>query len=253
MELNYKKYGSGNPFIILHGLFGSSDNWHTHGKKLAEYFEVYLIDQRNHGDSGWSDDFSYDIMAEDLHEFVKAHQLERFILLGHSMGGKTAMRFAQMYPEYIEKLIIVDMGVKEYPITHDRIIEGLKSIDLKIIKTRKEANQKLSEYVEENTVRQFLLKNLVRDSKEGFSWKINLKILDKKLPEIVMALPEQEALIDTLFISGGQSEYILPEDETNIRKRFPLATFYSIERAGHWIHAEAPEEFMEQVLGFSLL
>lgn len=253
MELNYKKYGSGSPFIILHGLFGSSDNWHTHGKKLADYFEVYLIDQRNHGDSGWSDDFSYDIMAEDLYEFIKEHQLKEVILMGHSMGGKTAMRFAQKYPEDIEKLIVVDMGVKEYPITHDRIIEGLKSIDLETIKTRKEANQQLSEYVEGNTVRQFLLKNLTRNSNSGFSWKINLKVLDEKLSEIIKALPEHETLIETLFISGGQSEYILPEDQSTIKKWFPLASFYSIERAGHWIHAEAPEEFMEQVLGFSLL
>lgn len=253
MELSYKKYGEGRPFIILHGLFGSSDNWHTHGKKLAEYFEVYIIDQRNHGDSGWSDDFNYDIMAEDLHEFVTTHNLKEFILMGHSMGGKTAMRFAQMYPEEIDKLIVVDMGIKEYPITHDRIIEGLKAIDLKATKTRKEADQKLSEYIKVKTIRQFLLKNLERESTGGFSWKVNLKILDEKLPEIVKALPSQETLIDTLFISGGQSEYILPEDKDAIRKAFPLASFYTIERAGHWIHAEAPEEFMEEILSFSLL
>ena len=253
MELSYKKYGEGRPFIILHGLFGSSDNWHTHGKKLAEYFEVYIIDQRNHGDSGWSDDFNYDIMAEDLHEFVTTHNLKEFILMGHSMGGKTAMRFAQMYPEEIDKLIVVDMGIKEYPITHDRIIEGLKAIDLKATKTRKEADQKLSEYIKVKTIRQFLLKNLERESTGGFSWKVNLKILDEKLPEIVKALPSQETLIDTLFISGGESEYILPEDKDAIRKAFPLASFYTIERAGHWIHAEAPEEFMEEILSFSLL
>ncbi len=253
MKLNYKKYGEGTPFIILHGLFGSSDNWHTHGKKLADYFEVYLIDQRNHGESEWSEEFSYDIMAEDLHEFVVQHKLDEFILMGHSMGGKTAMRFAQMYPDKIKKLIVVDMGVKEYPITHQKIIEGLQSIDLETTKTRKEANEKLSEYVKENTVRQFLLKNLTRNKQKGFSWKINLKVLDEKLPEIVKALPVEEVLVDTLFLSGKRSDYILPEDEATIKKYFPLASFYAIENTGHWIHAEAPDKFMEEVLEFSLL
>ncbi|HLW29908.1 MAG TPA: alpha/beta fold hydrolase [Brumimicrobium sp.] len=253
MELNYKKYGEGKPFIILHGLFGSSDNWHTHGKKLAEYFEVYLVDQRNHGDSKWSDEFSYDLMAEDLHEFIQKHALEEVIIMGHSMGGKTAMRYAQLYPENVEKLIIVDMGVKEYPISHDGIIEGLKSLDLDTISSRSEANKELAKSIGNSAVRQFLLKNLNREEQNRFSWKINLPILEEKLHEIVSALPKKETLIDTLFIAGGQSDYILPEDHDNIRKYFPLAEFHVIERAGHWIHAEAPEEFMEEVMGFTLL
>lgn len=253
MELNYKKYGEGKPFIILHGLFGSSDNWHTHGKKLAEYFEVYLVDQRNHGDSKWSDEFSYDLMAEDLHEFIQKHALEEVIIMGHSMGGKTAMRYAQLYPENVEKLIIVDMGVKEYPISHDGIIEGLKSLDLDTISSRGEANKELAKSIGNSAVRQFLLKNLNREEQNRFSWKINLPILEEKLHEIVSALPKKETLIDTLFIAGGQSDYILPEDHDNISKYFPLAEFHVIERAGHWIHAEAPEEFMEEVMGFTLL
>ncbi|HLV42584.1 MAG TPA: alpha/beta fold hydrolase [Brumimicrobium sp.] len=253
MELNYKKYGEGKAFIILHGLFGSSDNWHTHGKKLADYFEVYMVDQRNHGDSDWSDEFSYDLMAEDLHEFIQKHDLKEIILMGHSMGGKTAMRYAQLYPESIDKLIVVDMGVKEYPITHDGIIEGLKSLDLKTIESRGEANKALSEYIRNSAIRQFLLKNLNREGQNDFSWKINLPVLEEKLPEVVRALPVKETMIETLFISGGQSDYVLPEDQDNIRKYFPLADFYTIERAGHWIHAEAPEEFMEEVLGFALL
>src|SRR5690554_6015960 len=253
MELNYKKYGEGKAFIILHGLFGSSDNWHTHGKKLADYFEVYMVDQRNHGDSDWSDEFSYDLMAEDLHEFIQKHDLKEIILMGHSMGGKTAMRYAQLYPESIDKLIVVDMGVKEYPITHDGIIEGLKSLDLKTIESRGEANKALSEYILNSAIRQFLLKNLNREGQNDFSWKINLPVLEEKLPEVVRALPVKETMIETLFISGGQSDYVLPEDQDNIRKYFPLADFYTIERAGHWIHAEAPEEFMEEVLGFALL
>jgi pimeloyl-ACP methyl ester carboxylesterase len=253
MDLNYKKYGEGKAFVILHGLFGSSDNWHTHGKKLAEYFEVYLVDQRNHGDSGWSDEFSYDLMAEDLHEFIQKHDLKDIILMGHSMGGKTAMRYAQMYPENIEKLIVVDMGVKEYPISHDGIIDGLKSLDLQVITSRSQANKRLAEYIGSSAIRQFLLKNLNREDQDKFSWKINLSVLDNKLSEIVCSLPKKETLIETLFIAGGQSDYVLPEDHDDIRKYFPLADFYTIESAGHWIHAEAPEEFMEEVLGFALL
>ncbi|PKR80213.1 alpha/beta hydrolase [Brumimicrobium salinarum] len=253
MKLNYKKYGKGKPFVILHGLFGSSDNWHTHGKRLADYYSVYLLDQRNHGDSDWSNEFNYDLMAEDLHEFVQQHNLEEIILMGHSMGGKTAMRFAQLYPDMVEKLIVVDMGVKEYPISHDGIIDGLKSLDLDKITSRSEANKQLESTIKVGAIRQFLLKNLNREDQNSFSWKINLPVLEEKLPEIVKALPNIETMLDVLFISGGQSDYVLAEDHQSIRNIFPLAEFYCIESAGHWIHAEAPEEFMEQVLKFALL
>jgi len=253
MELNYKKYGAGQPFLILHGLFGSSDNWHTHGKKLAEYFEVYLIDQRNHGDSEWSDDFDYDIMAEDLHEFIEEHGLKNIILLGHSMGGKTAMRYAQSHPENIDKMIIVDMGIKGYPVTHDVILEGLASIDVENITSRREASEQLAKYVPQPTVRQFLLKNLHRDKETGFSWKINIPVLTEKLPEIIKELPNEESMVDVLFIAGGKSDYIVDEDHDDIRKLFSLARFYTIEEAGHWIHAEAPDKFMNKVLEYTLL
>ncbi|PWH85048.1 alpha/beta fold hydrolase [Brumimicrobium oceani] len=252
MELHYKQFGEGKAFIVLHGLFGSSDNWQTHGKKLGEYFDVYLVDQRNHGESGWSDEFSYDVMAEDLHEFIQSHHLEEIILMGHSMGGKTAMRYAQKYPEMIDKLIIVDMGIKEYPVSHDTIIEGLKSIDLSVIHSRSGASEQLSKYINNKSIRQFLLKNLYWKEKGQLAWSINLPVLEEKYAEIIKALPEVETLIDTLFIAGGKSDYVLEEDHDAIRKLFPLADFHTIDRAGHWIHAEAPEEFIEEVLGFAL-
>ena len=252
MELQHKQFGEGKAFIILHGLFGSSDNWQTHGKKLAEYFDVYLIDQRNHGESGWSDEFSYDLMADDLHEFIQANNLKEIILLGHSMGGKTALRYAQKHPEMIEKLIIVDMGIKAYPISHDGIIEGLKSIDLSVIDSRSGASKQLAKHISNRSISQFLLKNLYWKEKGQLAWSINLSVLENKLPEIVKALPELETMVETLFIAGGQSDYILPEDHDSIRAIFPLADFFTIERAGHWIHAEAPEDFIERVLGFAL-
>ncbi|MGM0478765.1 MAG: alpha/beta fold hydrolase [Bacteroidota bacterium] len=252
MQLHYKKMGSGQPLIILHGLFGSSDNWQTHGKKLAEYFEVYLVDQRNHGKSDWSEDFDYDFMAQDLHEFIEEHQLEDVILIGHSMGGKTIMRYAQLYPDSIEKMIVVDMGVKSYPIHHDTIIEGLKSINLDAISSRGEAREQLSNYIEEKSIRQFLLKNLYWIEKGKLGWRINLPVLEERLPEITKGLPEVESLVDVLFIAGGASNYIVTSDHDDIRKYFPLADFYVIESAGHWIHAEAPEAFIEEVLGYCL-
>lgn len=238
--------------IILHGLFGSLDNWKTHGKKLADYFEVYLVDQRNHGHSGWSDEFNYDILAEDLKEFVDQHGLENIILIGHSMGGKTVMRYAQKYPDSIDKMIVVDMGVKEYPIHHDKIIDGLKSVDTEKISSRGEAEDQLSEYIHDQSVRQFLLKNLYWEEKEKLAWRINIKVLEEKLPEIVKALPKKEALVDCLFISGGKSDYVEKEDYDQIREYFPLADFHTIEEAGHWIHAEAPKEFIEEVLSYAL-
>ena len=244
--------GEGQPLIILHGLFGSSDNWQTHGKKLAEYFEVYLVDQRNHGRSDWSEDFSYEIMAEDLRELVEKESIEDFILMGHSMGGKTAMHYAQKYPEGIEKLIIVDMGVKAYPIHHDTILEGLKSLDLPKYEARSEADEALKKYIDNFAIRQFLLKNLYWKEKGLLAWRINIPVLEEKLDNIVEALPNKEVMIETLFMRGGQSNYILEKDYDAIRKVFPLAVFHNIENAGHWIHAEAPQEFIHEVLGFSL-
>jgi pimeloyl-ACP methyl ester carboxylesterase len=250
MELYYKTFGEGKPLIILHGLFGSSDNWLTHAKKLADYFKVYLVDQRNHGHSPWSDAFSYQIMADDLHELVKKEQLADFILMGHSMGGKTAMLYTQQHEELVEKLIVVDMGVKEYPIHHDTILEGLNSLDLSVIDTRSRAEEELGKYIENLSIRQFLLKNLYWKEKGQLAWRINITVLEKEMPSIVGALPYKEVFTETLFMRGGQSNYIREEDEDHILKYFPISEIHTIERAGHWIHAEAPEEFIEEVLGF---
>lgn len=252
MELYHKKMGSGQPLIILHGLFGSSDNWLTHAKRLAEYFEVHLVDQRNHGRSDWSDAFNYNLMAEDLNQLIEQLGLEDFILMGHSMGGKTAMTYAQDNEEKIDKLIIVDMGVKGYPIHHDSILEGLKAIDLTIISSRREAEKVLSKYIDNQAIRQFLLKNLYWKEKGQLGWRINIPVLDEKLPEIVKPLPFKELLTSTLFMRGGKSNYILEEDEEEIKRYFPLAEIHTIEDAGHWIHAEAPEEFITEVIGFGL-
>ncbi len=252
MKLHYRELGEGQPFIILHGLFGFSDNWQTHAKKLAEYYRVILIDLRNHGHSDWSDEFSYDIMAEDVKELCDDLKLQNIILLGHSMGGKTAMFFARKYESLLQKLIIVDMGIKAYPMHHDHILAGLKSLDLSLLKSRSEAEQLLSEYISSDGIRQFLLKNIYWIEKGKMAWRMNISVLEKEMAEILSALPEGESFVPTLFIRGALSEYILDSDIPSIEQAFPDSELVTIENAGHWVHAESPDEFLDAVLGFCL-
>ncbi|OJJ23726.1 alpha/beta hydrolase [marine bacterium AO1-C] len=252
MELNFKTFGEGQPLLILHGLFGSSDNWLTLGRKLAEQYKVYLIDQRNHGRSPWSNDWNYQLMAEDLLEFVQTHQLDNFILVGHSMGGKTAMNYAaRYYPSKIQKLIVVDIAPKSYPIHHDKIVAGLRSLDLNQINSRKDADVQLANYVEEVGVRQFLLKNLYRNDEKRFDWRINLQVIGDNLDNMSVGLPDNfEFDGPTLFIRGLRSKYIKDGDEAVIQHHFPNASIQDVAQAGHWVHAEKPQEFLEILLSF---
>lgn len=252
MKLHYREIGEGQPMVILHGLFGSSDNWQTHAKKLAEYYRVILVDQRNHGHSDWSDEFSYDLMSVDLFELFQELNLKKTILIGHSMGGKTVIRFAQNHPELIEKMIVVDIGVKGYPMHHAEILKGLHAIDLSIVHSRGEAENILTNYIESNGVRQFLLKNLYWKEKGILAWRMNIPVLEEKMSNILAALPEDEILLPTLFIRGELSNYILDEDLENLENQFPDMTFITINNAGHWVHAEAPIEFIEKILEFCL-
>jgi hypothetical protein len=252
MELYYREMGEGQPLVILHGLFGFSDNWQTQAKKFSEYYRVILVDLRNHGHSPWSSDFSYSIMVEDLLKLVQKLELKQFILLGHSMGGKVAMHFAQKHPNFLDKLIVVDMGVKSYPMHHQHILEAFNRIDLTQMSARSEAEQILKQFIDSEGVRQFLLKNLYWKEKGKLSWRLNFPVLEAAMPEILSALPEDEVLITTLFIRGSLSNYILDEDIPVLESYFPDSTIVSIENAGHWVHAEAPDDFVDSVLGFCL-
>ncbi|TNE55921.1 MAG: alpha/beta fold hydrolase [Bacteroidetes bacterium] len=253
MKLHYREMGEGQAFVILHGLFGYSDNWQTHARKLSEYYRVILVDQRNHGHSPWSEEFSYDLMAEDLKELFDELELEEVILLGHSMGGKTAMNFAQKYQDQLSKLVVVDMGVKAYPMHHEQIIAGLKAIQLRPGLGRSEAEETLSAYVDSPGVKQFLLKNLYRGQDKELQWRMNIPVLEREMPEILSALdPAQEVYTPTLFIRGEASNYVLDEDWEEIERIFPDASLETIQGAGHWVHAEAPKEFLESVLSFCL-
>lgn len=249
MKLAFKKMGEGPAMIILHGLFGSADNWQTLGRKFADDFEVFLVDQRNHGHSPHSNVFSYEVMAQDLKSFCVDEGIERAILIGHSMGGKTAMRFAQLYPEKIEKLIVVDMGVKSYEPHHQDIIEAFRALDLAELERRSDAEKQMKARIPEFGVRQFILKNLYRKSKTEFAWRVNFEVLDAKMDEILASLPEKPVSLPTLFIRGEKSNYIKPGDYPEIRKIFTEAKFEQLPTA-HWVHAEDPDGFYEKVMNF---
>lgn len=252
MKLHYREVGEGKPFVILHGLFGNSDNWQTHGKRLSEYYRVIMVDLRNHGHSDWSEDFSYELMVTDLKELFDDLNLQDAILLGHSMGGKVSMLFAQQFPELLEKLIIVDMGVKSYPPHHQHILEALNTLDLSTINNRSQADEHLSKYINSVGVRQFLLKNIYWIEKGKMAWRMNIPVLQREMDNILSALDSKECFVQTLFIRGGLSEYILDEDISEIENVFPDSELITIDDSGHWVHAEQPEAFIDAVLGFCL-
>jgi pimeloyl-ACP methyl ester carboxylesterase len=235
----------------LHGLFGSSDNWLTLGKQFAESHQVILPDLRNHGQSPHSDHWEYDVMADDIYELVSSLGFEKIILMGHSMGGKTAILFADKFPGLIAKLIIVDIAPRSYPVRHQKIIDGLLSIDLRTIGSRKEADSQLARFVPELGIRQFLLKNLDRDDDGAFVWKINLPVIHDHLENVGAAtIPTSEIKAPTLFIRGIKSDYVTDEDIMEIRNHFADVTVESMGNAGHWLHAEQPEAFLKTVTGF---
>lgn len=250
MDLFFRKLGEGHPLIILHGLFGSSDNWLTIGKILAENFEVYIIDQRNHGQSPHDEAFDYPTMAQDLGEFIELHKLHDPIIIGHSMGGKVAMEYAVKTDSSWSKLIVVDIAPKSYPVHHDVILQGLNSLELSSLKSRGDADRELSKYVAEVGVRQFLLKNLSRSS-SGFEWKINLPVITTNIEIIGAATSWEESTSKpVLFINGSNSNYVKAEDSTMIKEIFTEAKIETIVDAGHWVHAEKMDEFLVSVKSF---
>lgn len=251
LDLNYKSFGQGDPIIILHGLFGTADNWQTVGKKLAEHYTVYLVDQRNHGRSPHHPQMTYADMAEDLHHFMESHWIFKAHIIGHSMGGKTAMQFAWMYPDMVEKLIVVDIAPKAYPGGHEEIFRAMQKLELSQIESRSEAEEALKADISSLGIRQFLLKNLSRKKEGGYRWKMNLDALWTHYDDILAQPPHKGAYTGpALFIRGGKSRYIQEADEALIQKEFPGARVATIEEAGHWVHAEAPKALLQQVHTF---
>ncbi|MBN2614013.1 MAG: alpha/beta fold hydrolase [Bacteroidales bacterium] len=262
MKLFYRENGEGCPLIILHGLYGSSDNWMSFARTLGNHFRVFLPDQRNHGQSPHSNIHAYEALSEDLAEFISEHKIERPVIIGHSMGGKTAMFLAASYPELIRALIVIDISPGAYPsasgskpgiLNHTDIIEILYNLPVENFSTREEAEAGLAKYIPYNRVRQFLLKNLTRGDTGGFQWKINIRALKENFHNIFAGLDIPGGLsgdYPVLFIKGALSEYITEKDVALIKELYPHAVIKNIEGAGHWVHAEKPGELMDAIMEF---
>lgn len=253
MEILHSKIiGQGKPLLILHGLLGMGDNWITLGRQYAEQgFEVHLIDQRNHGKSFHDEDMTYEDLTEDLYHYVQAHEIEQFDLIGHSMGGKTAMFFAIQYPELLHKIIIVDIAPKAYPPHHHFIFDTIKKIDLNKFSSRRQIEKFVMQYIDSPAIVKFILKNLARDENKAFVWKANMSVLSESLEVIGEALPPmQVSRVPALFVKAANSPYILPKDFSLIRAHFPNADMVTISQSGHWVHAEKPVVFFEKTLNF---
>lgn len=244
--------GSGRPLLILHGFLGMSDNWKTLGTRYAEEgFEVHLIDQRNHGRSFWSEEFNYTVLAGDIENYLEEHGISSAVVLGHSMGGKTAMQFACTNPDKVSSLIVADIAPKYYPPHHDYILGGLKALKPTDLGSRTDADKALSHYISDWGIRQFLLKNLYWKEKEQLAFRFNLEILADRMNEIGESIGSTERYEGpTLFIRGSRSEYVQEGDLPEIKNHFPQAILRTVDDAGHWLHAENPDQFMEITLAF---
>jgi esterase len=259
MNLNFKEFGAGEPLVILHGLFGTLDNWQTIARQLAEDFTVYIVDLPNHGRSPHTKgEFDYSEMSDAVAEFLTKNWIHETRLIGHSMGGKLAMQLALHQPDLIKKLAVIDIAPKKYSGGHGNIFKALFALDLTTLNDRKEAEKFLTEHLPEEgagTI-QFLLKNLSRlaDTEGGgFEWKMNLDVLYANYPRILDKLEGDTPFMKpTLFIRGGNSNYIKDSDFDLILKLFPNSAIQTIEGAGHWVHAEKPKELLSALKKFMI-
>ncbi len=264
MKLFYRESGKGEPLIILHGLYGSSDNWVSIAKELEPFYRVINVDQRNHGQSPHNKEHSYTDLANDLLELLDELGLEKAILLGHSMGGKAAMQLTVIHPERVSSLIVVDIAPwshigsnersTQIVAEHQHIIMGLMSIPVKSLTSRNQADEILSEWVKVEYVRQFLIKNLKRNQDGSFTWKLNLFAISSNLVNLMSGIETNSQSpscnIKTLFIKGELSGYIPKNSEDDLKKIFTNSEIITIKDSGHWVHAEKPKEFLNAVLTF---
>lgn len=251
-QLNYKIMGQGYPVIILHGLFGMLDNWQFIAKKLADTgFMAILVDQRDHGRSPHTEDFNYHLLAQDIYRLINDLHLNRPILIGHSMGGKTCLQFVSDYESIISKLVVVDIGIKRYEGDHQHVFNALFDVNLKEVTSRGEVEKILSKHLNDTGTIQFLMKNLSRDKEGGFEWKMNLPLLFKKYQNILSNVQfSHRVMTTTLFIKGDKSDYILHEDWPEILDVLPNSQLRTISEAGHWVHADQPLELFDIIIDF---
>lgn len=251
MKLHFHDCGSGEPVILLHGLLGSHHNWLPQAEKLSGKFHVFALDHRNHGQSPHADEFNYDAMAADVLEFIGEQKISRVRIIGHSMGGKVAMRLAQVHPDTVESIVVADMSVHEYPPRYAAMLDAMLALDLRRFQQRNEVDIALEPVVASKTMRQFLIKNLGRDAAGNLFWKPNLRAIRQNYDRIRSALPAGNPFPgQALFIRGAKSDYVRATDLELIRATFPRAELETIDDAGHWVHAEAPEKFNELVSVF---
>ena len=263
MELFFRKIGKNKPtLIVLHGLYGSSDNWMNLARYWSKYYEVYLVDLRNHGRSPHSKTHSYKAMRDDILSLMDNQKIQKAIVLGHSMGGKLAMRLAMDYPERINALIVVDIAPKNYISEnnkqlqkHRNILKAMQKLKLEQFQRREEIDSFLSKLIPEERVRQFIMKNIKRNKDFSFSWKLNLPVIQSEIENITQGFSEHEIKknvsgFPVLFIKGEQSDYILENDKAIIESIFPSSEMQTIPNAGHWVHAEQSEQLSKLVLNF---
>lgn len=246
VDLFYRREGAGTPIMILHGLYGSGDNFGHITRTLRSNFDMIAVDARNHGRSPHSDRMDYPAMAEDVHALVQQLGLHDLVLVGHSMGGKTAMTFAQRWPERLKQLVVLDIGPRQYePGEHAIILEGLATSDLAHKQTREEVEAHLAAYVPEPGVRQFLMKSLYWKEPGKLAWRFNVPVLQSHIRELLASMDPSVVQVPTLFVRGGQSPYIPREDIPQIKEQFPKSRVETVPYAGHWVHAQAPDEVMD--------
>ena len=248
--LHSKRYGSGKPLFILHGLFGCWDNWHPVAKELSRRFCVHVPDLRNHGQSFHSARFDYDVMAGDVQQLMDALAVDRISLLGHSMGGKVALRFAALFPERLERLIVVDITHRASRPVYAEAVEALARLDVKSITRLKDAEERLRPAIPDPAVRLFLLKNLDRLRDGSFRWKVNLDAIHPALDIICGPVAVRRTLVPCLFIRGGRSDHISDAGWPEIRTIFPQAELATLPHAGHWVHIDDPPGFLRVVNEF---
>ena len=251
MRLNFQARGDGPALIILHGFLGSSDNWRAAAQRLAASFRVITLDLRNHGHSPHHPSMSYQAMAEDVLDFLVQQKLPSAHLLGHSMGGKVAMQAATTEPDNIDKLIVVDIAPKGYPASHEGMMRTLGELDLGSFKSFGEIDAALVPEIPSAEVRRFLIKNLAREGEHGFRWRIDLEAITANYTELAKPIePKFTFTKPACFILGARSEYLTENDFPLVKKMFPQASFVTIPHAGHWVHVDAPEEFLKTVTAF---
>jgi esterase len=252
LELAATEYGAGPPLVILHGLFGSARNWATIAQRLSAKYRVLALDLRNHGASPWAGSMDYGAMAEDVRATLRARGHRRFALVGHSMGGKTAMIAALRYGGEVERLVVVDIAPVAYELHHRALIRALQDLDLAAITRRRDADAQLARSVPDDAERGFLLQNLLFNDGHA-KWRLNLAAIDRELPRLAgfTAPPGGDAYAGpALFVAGARSDYVRPEHGAAIRRLFPHAAIAYIADAGHWLHVERPQAFFDLVEPF---